>query len=58
MYGGGAGEDGFEEASQTGRTMAGCRDGHARGDWQLAHQPWVPGSPLNGPTTFDVIQPP
>ena len=23
-----------------------------------AHQPIVPGSPLNGPTTSDVIQPP
>jgi len=22
------------------------------------HQPWLPGTPLNGPTTREVIQPP
>ena len=33
---------------------AGCRVGQHLS----AHQNWVPGSPLNGPTTFDVTQPP
>ena len=33
---------------------AGCRVGQHLS----AHQSWVPGSPLNGPTTFDVTQPP
>jgi pimeloyl-ACP methyl ester carboxylesterase len=30
----------------------------ADGAGRVAHQNWVPGSPLNGPTTRDVIQPP
>ncbi len=28
------------------------------GSGKRAHQPWVPGSPLKGPTSSDVIQPP
>ena len=32
--------------------------GRRVGQLQSAHQNWVPGSPLIGPTTFDVSQPP
>ena len=34
------------------------RDGHRRPGLTRAHQPSVPGAPLNGPTTSSVIQPP
>lgn len=35
-----------------------CRACRAAGTSPTAHQPSVPGSPLNGPTTAEVIQPP
>jgi len=43
----GPGRSGARVAGTTGATGA-----------IAGYQPWVPGSPLNGPTTFEVTQPP